>query len=577
MSLSGAIAAGRSALNASQVGLQVTSNNTANASTPGFTRQVAFLEPLRGSSESSTSGVGKGVRIREVRRQIDEALEARLRASTSDEAAASQRSQTMTSIESILGELGEDDLSTNLTSFFGAWSEVANSTGSGSVAVQQGQRLADLFHQFRSDLIGQRTLADRQLGQGVDRADDLLDQVASLNRAIANSETSGGEAGALRDQRDRSLAELSQLMDVTAVPQASGMIDVLVGSTPVVLGDVSRGVELERTSVDGQAVVSVRVRADGQRLDVRSGQVGALLSERSGTIDATIDRVDELAARVIFEVNKIHGTGTPPGGYQRLSGSLGVAVNDRALSINDPANQTFNDLPFQATSGSFLVHVKDPQGRLTSTRIDIDLDGLNSAGVRGFADDTSPETLRAALGAIPGLNASFDGEGKLVVAAEAGHTFSFGDDSSGALAVLGVGGFFSGGGAADIQVRTELSGNPNRLASGRIVNGTLVDNGTTKLIAGLQERSLTALEGRTIGQAWNDVVLDVGSRSAGAQTQAQAASIVRENLEGQRAAVSGVSLDEEAVNLLAYQRQFQGAARVITVANEMLDQLIALV
>ncbi|MCK5558361.1 MAG: flagellar hook-associated protein FlgK, partial [Candidatus Hydrogenedentes bacterium] len=48
----------------------------------------------------------------------------------------------------------------------------------------------------------------------------------------------------------------------------------------------------------------------------------------------------------------------------------------------------------------------------------------------------------------------------------------------------------------------------------------------------------------------------------------------RRNMDRRREEVSGVSIDEEAANLMRYQRGFQASARVFTVIDELLDTLI---
>ena len=65
--------------------------------------------------------------------------------------------------------------------------------------------------------------------------------------------------------------------------------------------------------------------------------------------------------------------------------------------------------------------------------------------------------------------------------------------------------------------------------------------------------------------------------AAGAKNNAEATSVVKETLESQREALSGVSLDEEAVNLIRQQRAFQGAARLISTVNEMMDTVLNMV
>ncbi len=52
---------------------------------------------------------------------------------------------------------------------------------------------------------------------------------------------------------------------------------------------------------------------------------------------------------------------------------------------------------------------------------------------------------------------------------------------------------------------------------------------------------------------------------------------MRASLDAQIQSVSGVSLDEESINLLQVQRQFQAAARFIAVIDETLQTLLAMV
>jgi len=59
--------------------------------------------------------------------------------------------------------------------------------------------------------------------------------------------------------------------------------------------------------------------------------------------------------------------------------------------------------------------------------------------------------------------------------------------------------------------------------------------------------------------------------------EAEAAGVVKETLESQREALSGVSLDEEAVNLMRQQRAFQGAARVVAVVDELMKTILGMV
>ena len=74
-----------------------------------------------------------------------------------------------------------------------------------------------------------------------------------------------------------------------------------------------------------------------------------------------------------------------------------------------------------------------------------------------------------------------------------------------------------------------------------------------------------------------DAAQQVGAASQAASTQASADTLVRQNLEAQQQAISGVSVDEESINMLNYQRQYQGAAQYITVVDQMTQTLLAMI
>jgi len=578
MSLTSAIEIGRSALAVSQLGLQITGNNIANSGTAGYSRQVGYLQALSGDYPGNRVSVGRGVTIADVRRQVDNALQSRLWQGTSDDAFAQQTLTTLSQIETTLGELTGNDLSTQLNAFFNSWSERANLSKSSSVVVQQGAQLAEFVKGIRTDLQAQKTQLDGDLNSQTARADQLLTTMAGLNKAISQSEGGGVQANSLRDERDQAMTELSKLMDVSTQERPGGMVDVFVGSTPVILGGASRGLVVDRQTINGETVVSVRTVASPETVGISSGKIGATLTARNADIDQTLKSLDTITSQVIFQVNKIHSTSSNKTGQTSLLGTQAIATSDLSRPFNDPNNSTFSNLPFKAVNGGFYINVRQAStGAINSVRIDVDLDGITAAGTSGTANDSTPDSIRALLDAIPGIDASFDPSGRLKIDAQAGFDYTLSDDSSGVLAVMGVNAFFSGSTAGDIAVRSDLKANPELLQIGRTVNGKFVENAGALLLAGLKDTKLAALGDRSIAGAWNDSVNALATRTAGAQTAATSSAAVKGSLEAQRSALSGVSIDEESINLMNFQRQYQGAARVIDVANKLLDALMQLV
>jgi flagellar hook-associated protein 1 FlgK len=576
MPIGSAFSIGRSALAASQLGLQVASNNLANAATPGYSRQVLGLEPIPGSGGSIS--IGRGVSVSGIRRQVDEALLARLNGAISTAAGSQESLRILAGIETTLNELSDLDLSSELGAFFASFSELANGTQSQAQVIEQGDLLAGFVRRIRTDLVEQRGQIDARLGALVANADQIAGEIASINEQVARSEAGGQTNNPLRDRRDELVRELSGLVEVTPVEQAAGTLDVLVGSSPIVLGARSLGLTL-RELPSGDTIESrVAVAQTGLVLSIEEGEIGGVLDARDGELQQTIDSLDTLAATLIFELNRLHSTGASAVGLSSTSSALPVGPADRALALNDPLNRSLQGLRFPPTNGGFLIRTVDTaSGAVSTTRVDVDLDGLDASGAAGFADDTSLEDLAGQLDAVAGLSAAIGADGRLQIQAAPGTTFSFGEDTSGVLAVLGVNSYFAGRDGRDIAVRDDLRGRPNELSTGRFIDGAFVENATALDIADLQERGLDGLSGQGVTAFWRQTVQTLAVRTGSAETVAQATALVRDGLEGERLALSGVDTDEESLNLLAFQRQYQGAARIISTTNQLLDELLALV
>lgn len=572
MSINSTLQIANSSLISSQIGLQVASNNLANAATPGYTRQIAMLEALRGRI-TDPNMIGAGVAVTQVRRQIDQALQERLWNGVSEQYSSAQKQGVFTQLESILNEGTEFDVSSQLSSFFNSWSEATTLLDTQSTLINQGKSMAGFIRNMRTELMSQRRQIENQIDSQTTQANALLQEIANINSTIAAREIGQSQASALRDRRDQIVTELSQLVDINVNENPEGLYDVFVGSTPIVLGTRNRGLEIDRQTVDGVTSVTPRLKDNGAPLRVQGGSIGGLLASRDGAIDATIEKLDNLSSQLIFEVNKLHSTGTNASGLTSATGTLAIASSNRTLAINDPNNTTFADLPFAASNGGFYVEVRNKDSE-TSNRvwIDVDLDGIDSNGLPGTGDDTTPEQIRAAIDALDGITATFTPDGRLDIQAAPGFSFSFDEDSSGVLAVMGVNSFFTGTTAQNIDVRADVE-----VMLGRYVDGQFVENANAVRIGELGNQAITALGGATVGKFWSLHAQDVATQSRSARVGADAASIVRESLESQRAAVSGVSIDEESMNLLNFQRQYQAAAQVVQIAQSMYDTLLTLV
>ena len=116
-----------------------------------------------------------------------------------------------------------------------------------------------------------------------------------------------------------------------------------------------------------------------------------------------------------------------------------------------------------------------------------------------------------------------------------------------------------------IAVRTELLNSPEKLALS--ASGLPGDNGIALQLAGIQSAMLLGNGSATLEDYFQGMVGALGVQAAEARELAENQGVVLTAIENERAAISGVNLDEEAVSLITHQRAFQAAARYLAVVK----------
>jgi|CXWL01.1.fsa_nt_gi flagellar hook-associated protein 1 FlgK len=117
---------------------------------------------------------------------------------------------------------------------------------------------------------------------------------------------------------------------------------------------------------------------------------------------------------------------------------------------------------------------------------------------------------------------------------------------------------------------------PSKLALSSTRAGVPGNNQNGLALVALQSKTLTGLNNTTLSDAYRKTATDLGVASQVASQRLDGEQIRHEQLQTFHAQVSGVSLDEELVNLLKYQRAFEAASRMIVAADEMMSTLISL-
>ena len=136
--------------------------------------------------------------------------------------------------------------------------------------------------------------------------------------------------------------------------------------------------------------------------------------------------------------------------------------------------------------------------------------------------------------------------------------------------------FFTGTGAVNLTVNANIVADSDLIAAAGAGEGLPGGNGNAMAIADLQSAA-TMPGSSTFNSYYNSLVGKVGADVQAATFNYSHQSTMVENLENYRLEVSGVSLDEEMVNLIQFQQAYNAAAKLITTADEMLDSLMSII
>ena len=566
MTLLSTIQMAKNALFAAQTGVQVAANNIANANTPGYVRERMLVAPAPTQRLGGTIVAGNGVQVQGIVRQVDEYLQQRLRAATSDMASGEAQEQIFVELESAIGELSDNDLSTALTDFFNSINDVLNQPEDPAVrnlAVLRGEGLANQIQQLDAQVRDLRGMTNDRIIHAANDINQLVTEIAKLNRQIVETEQGGmivSDAVGLRDKRDQALADLARIININVDEQASGAVNVFVGGDYLVFDGTSQMVKAVPQVDRGLSAVELRLSNSDSVLNASSGEVAGLLTARDEILAGFLDQLDSFTGSLIFEFNKLHASGQGLSGYDEITSEHGI---DRTGVPLDEAG-----LAFTPVHGSFQVEMVNASTGLRTTReVQVKLAGLD--------DDTTYQSLTASLNAIDGLSAEIQSNGQLRLrSTSADRAFTFSSDSSGVLAALGINSFFTGTVGSDIQVRQTLLQDPGKLAVSQ--GGIGADTRNGERLANLLTTPLESRRGSTLAQVYEKWMGETAQSSALAQAVAEGYRSFQATLEGEHLGLSGVSLDEEAVNMLTYQRSYQAAAKVISTISDLLEVLVNL-
>lgn len=560
---------GLSGLRTNLASIETTGHNISNANTEGYTRQRVDLS-TRTPVDKGAFIVGQGVQIQTIARISDQFLEDRIRKESGALAGLKEVSSIMNEVEFNLNELSDQDLSNKFDAFFSAMHDYSNKVDDNSTRIalmEQAVSLASEFNRFDLSIAEIQKKIDGKISGDISTANLLLSKIATANQEIVQTERGGfssSVANDLRDKRDTFLKELSEIIDIDVREESNGAVYVSTAGQRLVSQSEYFALEVNRLEIKGQPISIVQF-ATGTAFEIKGGRLEALVVSRDTKLSGIRDDFHNLAGQFIFEINKIHSTGRGLEGLSSVESEFSVFDPSVALDVAK-FNISNNEGIFKAQNGTFEIiseNISDGSNKVYSINID-----LNGVG----AETTLNDVIRQ-INIVPNIKAELNAQNKLqITSTNSNLKFYFANDTSNFLAAIGINGFFSGVDATTIAVNSKLRTQP-QLISGAL-SAEAGDNSNAVRMAELRNQLIFSGKKLSIDEHYQGLVSSIAIETNRARELVVTHELIFTNLTNLKEEISGISIDEEAANLLKYQRSYQASARFVTVINDLLDTLI---
>lgn len=554
---------GKTALNVAQLGIATTGHNIANASTPGYSRQV-IVQAAAKSQNSGSGFVGQGAEVTGINRVYNATLAKQLLNTTSSSGASSAYYNQINEINNLLSDPNAG-LNPVMTQFFSAVSAAAanpSDVASRQTLISSANTLVNRFSSMNSRLDEIRQSLNTQISASVTSINSYAKQISDLNVVIDKALSStGNPPNDLMDQRDLLVSELSKQIKTTVIQQGDGTYNVFVGNgMPLVVGEETYSLYTQPSYTDPNRLeISYGDPSNPKIINSSSlsgGSLGGILQFRSETLDTVQNQIGQLAATLATQVNTQlqagytlsdkNGDGSTDAGVPLFT--VGAPLVTSSKTNSNPNNQatasiitsdidklTSSDYTLKYTGGQYYVIRNSDKTTTPVTSFPADVDGIRFNVTPSTVPSEGDEYLiRPTQGAAAGLSVAITDVNDIALA-----------------------------GTQSLMTAIKSNDNANGLLLAKLQNAE-----TVKLTGSTSNKSF--------GQAFALMVSSVGTKTNEMMITSKADATSLENATSAMQSESGVNLDEEAANLLRYQQAYQAAGKMMQIAGQLFDILLQL-
>jgi flagellar hook-associated protein 1 FlgK len=405
MSLSVAMKTATSGLVAAQTALRTVSDNIANVNTPGYVRKTVD------QSQLVVDGRGMGVEITGIKRVTDQYLQLATLTASSDSKRWDITSQYLDNAQALFGDpSGDTFFFSRLDDIWSAFAAAADDPSSSLLRGQSVSTMEDFLSEagrINNQISELGRTVDAQISADIDRVNDLLEQINSLNTDISRASLVNADGSGAENIQSRLIDELATLMNVQVSARAEGGVTIRSTEGFLLAGDGASRLTYNRTDATKGYVTIEPIDGSGRAraIEIASGELRGLMDLRDTKLPGLADQLGEFVARAAEEINRAHNKATAVPAPATLTG--------RNTGLDDPT-------VFDHFTGQTTVAIVDAAGVVTR-RVDIDFDAgtMTVDGAAGPAF-TAANFLTGLQTALTGQGTATFANGVLSISATAG-------------------------------------------------------------------------------------------------------------------------------------------------------------
>ena len=620
---------GKKGLAAHQQALHVTGHNISNAANKEYSRQRVVITPadplyVPALNRSNQPGnIGQGAVVSIVERIRDSFVDDRIVAEKEVMGYWKTKSDAIYQTEIVYNEPSDQSIRTRLDELWKAWEELSKypeERSTREVVKEKAVNLSNEVKHVYRQLFDLQQDMNRQIEHSVEQINMYARDLRDLNERILKSEALGDNPNDLKDRRDALIEKLSEIVNISVGRNDKDETIVYIGGENLVQGEIVRPLKaIFDPEKDG--LYKVVWKDTETNVGIKGGSLAALIEVRDKILRDNINDINAYAVNLTDLVNEVHRDGFGRNGETNVNFFNHMNISDNVEGNHDMNNDGIADVTaIYKVSGNNKIDSSAAVG-IRGTLSFVTKDQFEAPVQVDYSENDTANTIikkinDAKLGVVSYINHNGEFAIKGTVAEDTDKkNFMIRHIEDSGQFLVGLTGILKQSGqqgafdyrrvndiikllpdrehititpkynpAAYMAVSEAILHDVDKIAAaqGKDIGGTGdfntgngIGDGTNALrIANIRHKNGMIDASTTFNDFYTSLISKIGTQGEEAGDRVKNQETLLKNLTNIRESISGINLDEEMSNMVAFQHGYNATARVISTFDKMLETII---